>query len=231
MRNTIAILLTLVPMLAWGQRQTYYQYSTDEARLVFSEMIDQLTLDLVRKKLVTRKLELTVCYDRESLKLKHEGRTVQDSVYQVASTGEVYTGDLAVDFYGRVVPKHAHGTASLDRWTSSTRRISDAMADLYDRIVSPDLLIRRFYVVAAGLIREKDIPEEAPLQLDLFTDYEDLARRKEAEAIADAREKRLQEAALEIQERFGKNAMLKGMNLEEGGTTIQRNGQVGGHRA
>ena len=80
-------------------------------------------------------------------------------------------------------------------------------------------------------IEEKDIPEEAPLQLDLFTDYEDLARRKEAEAIADAREKRLQEAALEIQERFGKNAMLKGINLEEGGTTIQRNGQVGGHRA
>lgn len=205
--------------------------SFDTGRLIVREMTDLLTLDLVRKKLVTRKLELTVCYDRESLKLKHEGRTVKDSVYQVASTGAVYTGDLAVDFYGRVVPKHAHSTANLDRWTSSTRRISDAMADLYNRIVSPDLLIRRFYVVAAGLIREKDIPEEAPLQLDLFTDYEELARRKEAEAAADAREKRLQEAALEIQERFGKNAMLKGMNLEEGGTTIQRNGQVGGHRA
>ena len=200
-------------------------------RLIVREMTDLLTLDLVRKHLVTRKLELTVCYDRESLKVKHEGRTVKDSVFLVASTGAVWTGGLAVDFYGRVVPKHAHGTAGLDRWTSSTRRIGDAMMELYDRIVSPDLLIRRMYVVAAGLIREKDIPEESPLQLDLFTDYEELARQKEAEAAADAREKRLQEAALSIRERFGKNAMLKGMNLEEDGTTIQRNGQVGGHRA
>ena len=202
-----------------------------QGRLIIREMTDLLTLDLVRKKLVTRKLELTVCYDRESLKLKHKGRSVQDSVFQVASTGAVYTGDLAVDFYGRVVPKHAHGTAGLDRWTSSTRRIGDAMMELYDRIVSPDLLVRRMYVVAAGLIRESDIPAESPLQLDLFTDYETLSRRKEAEAAADAREKRLQEAVLNLQERFGKNAMLKGMNLEEGGTTVQRNGQVGGHRA
>ena len=106
------------------------------------------------------------------------------------------------------------------------------MSDTPDpRIVSPDLLIRRIYVVAAGLIREQDIPAEGPVQLDLFTDYEELTRRKESEAAEDAREKRLQEAALNIQERFGKNAMIKGMNLEEGGTTIQRNGQVGGHRA
>ena len=202
-----------------------------QGRLIVREMTDLLTLDLVRKKLVTRKLELTVCYDRESLKLKHEGRSVQDSVFLVASTGAVFTGELAVDFYGRVVPKHAHGTAGLDRWTSSTRRIGDAMMELYDRVVSPDLLVRRMYVVAAGLIRESDIPEESPLQLDLFTDYEELSRRKEEETAADAREKRLQEAALSIQERFGKNAMLKGMNLEEDGTTIQRNGQVGGHRA
>ena len=204
---------------------------TRKGRLIVREMADLLTLDLVRKKLVTRKLELTVCFDKESLKLKHEGRTVQDSVFQVASTGAIYTGNLAVDFYGRIIPKHAHGTAGLDRWTSSTRRIGDAIMELYDRIVSPDLLIRRIYVVAAGLIREKDIPVDGPLQLDLFTDYEALVRRKKAEAAADAREKRLQEAVLSIQERFGKNAMLKGMNLEEDGTTIQRNGQVGGHRA
>jgi DNA polymerase V len=163
--------------------------------------------------------------------VKHEGRTVQDTIFQVASTGEVYTGSLAVDFYGRVIPKHAHGTANLERWTSSTRRIGEAVLDLYDRIVSPDLLIRRVYVVAADLIREKDIPPDGPVQLDLFTDYEELARQKETEAADDAREKRLQEAALNIQERFGKNAMIKGMNLEENGTTIQRNGQVGGHRA
>ena len=202
-----------------------------QGRLIVREMTELLTLDLVRKNLVTRKLELTVCYDRESLKIKHEGRTVQDTVFQAAASGRIYTGGLAVDFYGRLVPKHAHGTENLDRWTSSTRRIGDAVMDLYDRIVAPDLLVRRIYVVAAGLIREKDIPRESPLQLDLFTDYAKLARQQEAEAAADAREKRLQEAALSIRDRFGKNAMLKGMNLEEGGTTIQRNGQVGGHRA
>ena len=206
-------------------------YSTGNARLIVREMTELLTLDLVRKKLVTRKIELTVCYDRESLVLKHAGRTVRDSVFLIASTGKVYAGDLAVDFYGRIIPKHAHGTANLDRWTSSTRRIADAMMELYDRIVHPDMLIRRMYVVAVGLIREKDIPAESPVQLDLFTDYEELSRLEEEAAAEDVREKRLQEAALHIQERFGKNAMLKGMNLDEGGTTIQRNGQVGGHRA
>ena len=204
---------------------------TRKGRLIVREMTDLLTLDLVRKKLVTRKMELTVCYDRESLKIKHEGRTVQDTVFQVASSGEVYTGPLAVDFYGRVIPKHAHGTVNLERWTSSTRRIGDAVLDLYDRIVFPDLLVRRVYVVAADLLRENDVPADSPIQLDLFTDYEELTRRMETEAADDAREKRLQEAALNIQERFGKNAMVKGMNLEENGTTIQRNGQVGGHRA
>ena len=205
--------------------------SAKQGRLIVREMTDLLTLDLVRKKLVTRKLELTVCFDRESLKVKYEGRSVQDTVFLVASSGRIYTGDLAVDFYGRIIPKHAHGTGNLDRWTSSTRRIGDAIMELYDRIVAPDLLIRRIYVVAAGLIREKDIPEESPVQLDLFTDYEALARQKETEAAEEARERRLQETALNIRDRFGKNAMLKGMNLEEDGTTVQRNGQVGGHRA
>lgn len=202
-----------------------------KGRLIIREMTDLLTLDLVKKKLVTRKIELTVCYDRESLAVEVQGRSLRDSVFRVASTGQIYTGAISADPYGRIIPKHAHGTGNLDRWTSSTRRISDAMMELYDRIVNPDLLIRRAYVVAVGLIPEEDIPEEAPLQLDLFTDYEALARQKEEEAAADAKEKRLQEAALDIQERFGKNAMLKGMNLEEGAMTIKRNGQVGGHRA
>ncbi len=201
------------------------------ARLIVREMTELLTLDLVRKKLVTRKLELTVCFDRESLTVKYEGPSARDTVWQVASTGEIYTGPLAVDFYGSITPKYAHGTENLDRWTSSTRRISDAMAALFDRIVLRGLLVRRIYVVAAGLIRERDIPEETPLQLDLFTDYESLARKMEADAAADAKEKRLQEAALHIRDRFGKSAMLKGLNLEESGTTIERNGQVGGHRA
>ena len=158
-------------------------------------------------------------------------RDVPESIFRIASTGEIYNGPISADPYGRIIPKYAHGTGNLDRWTSSTRRISDAMMELYDRIIHPDLLVRRIYVVAVGLIREEDIPEEGPLQLDLFTDYEALTRQKEEEAAADAKEKRLQEAALDIQERFGKSAMIKGMNLEEGAMTIKRNGQVGGHRA
>ena len=206
-------------------------YDARKARLIVREMTEQLALDLVRKKLVTRKLELTVCYDHESLALKHQGQDLRDTVFAVAATGETYTGPISADPYGRILPKHAHGTAGLDRWTDSARRIAAAMMALYDRIVRPDLLVRRIYVVAVGLIRQKDIPEEAPLQLDLFTDYEALLRRKEEEAAADAKERRLQEAALFLRDRFGRNAVLKCMNLEEDATMIRRNSQIGGHRA
>ena len=206
-------------------------YPVSKGRLIVREMTELLALDLVRKKLVTRKIVLTVVYDRECLLLKERGSSPKDSVYLVASTGKIYSGPLSSDPYGRLMPKPAHGTAGLDRWTNSTRRIAEAMLDLYDRIVSPEMLVRRVYVVAADLIPEKDIPPESPVQLDLFTDYETLTRRRAEEDARDAREKRLQEAALLIQDRFGKNAMLKANNLEEGGTTIQRNGQVGGHRA
>ena len=105
------------------------------------------------------------------------------------------------------------------------------MMDLYDRIIDPDLLVRRIWVVACNLIPEDRIPAEGPVQLDLFTDYAALEKRKAAEDTADRKEKRLQKAALTIQEKFGKNAVLKGMNLQEGATTILRNGQIGGHRA
>ena len=202
-----------------------------KGRLLVREMTDLLTLDLVKKCLVTRKIELTVCYDQASIVIAQQGRSLPESIFRIASTGEIYNGPISADPYGRIIPKYAHGTGNLDRWTSSTRRISDAMMELYDRIIHPDLLVRRIYVVAVGLIREEDIPEEGPLQLDLFTDYEALTRQKEEEATADAKEKRLQEAALDIQARFGKSAMIKGMNLEEGAMTIKRNGQVGGHRA
>ena len=194
-------------------------------------MTELLTLDLVRKGLVTRKLELTVCYDRESLKPAPPAQRSPAAAWLVSATGKPYTGALSTDPYGRPVPGHAHGTENLDRWTSSTRRISEGMMCLFDRIVSPDLTVRRIYIVAAGLIREENIPREGPVQLDLFTDYEALAARRAKENTEDARERRLQEAAIHIRERFGKNAMLKGMNLEKGGTTILRNGQVGGHRA
>ena len=206
-------------------------YPFRKFRLIVREMTELLALDLVRKGLVTQKLELTVCYDKESLVPEQPALSWRSTPYLVASTGKRYTGSVVLDYYGRPAPKHAHGTAVLDRWTGSTRRIAEAMMALCDRIVDPDLLVRRVYVVAAGLIREEEVPAEEPLQLDFLTDYESLLRRKETEYAEDKKEKRLQEAALEIQDRFGKNAMLKGMNLEEGGTTIQRNNQVGGHKA
>ncbi len=205
-------------------------YNAVDGRLIVREMTELLVLDLVRKNVVTKQVTLTVGYDRESLIVLQQGRTTRDTVYGVAKTGRPYAGTVTPDPYGRPLPKHAHGTGHLDHWTSSTKAIMAVMMELYDRIIDPDLLIRRLNVVACDLIPEKDIPEEAPVQLDLFTDYEALARQKAAERAAEEKEKKLQKATLIMQERFGKNAILKGMNLEKRGTTVARNKMIGGHR-
>ena len=136
-----------------------------------------------------------------------------------------------MDFYGRICPKHAHGTGNLDHWTSSTTAIMETMMDLYDVIMDPDLLIRRLNIVAAYLIPEKDIRAEGAEQLDLFTDYDELQRREEARKAAKEQEKKLQNAMLEIKDKFGKNAILKGTNYLDGATARDRNGQIGGHRS
>ena len=196
-------------------------YKYEEGRLIVREMTELLALDLVRKGLVTKQVVLTIGYDRESLKQETDG------AYTVTQTGERYAGTVRTDHYGRPIPKHAHGTGNIDRWTSSTRRIMAAMLDIYDRVADPDLLIRRVNVVAANLIRERDIPEEGPQQLDLFTDYGALERQR----AADEKEKRLQKTTLQLQRRYGKNAILKGMNLQEGATAKERNAQIGGHKA
>ncbi len=206
-------------------------YNAVDGRLIVREMTELLVLDLVRKNLVTKQITLTLNYDRESLIVLHPGKGKKETVYGVATTGKPYAGEVGTDYYGRVCPKHAHGTGNLDHWTSSTRAITGAMMALYDRIIDPDLLIRRVTVVACNLIREHEIPEEAPVQLDLFTDYTALEKQKAAEKAAEEKERRLQKATLIMQERFGKNAVLKGMNLEKRGTTRIRNGQIGGHRA
>ena len=199
-------------------------YDTQKARLIVHEMTELLVLDLVKKGLVTKKLELTVNYDRTSV--IPDGKS-----YKVASTGKKYRGTVGTDYYGRPCPKHAHGTGNLDRWTSSTRRITECMLELYDRIIDPELTVRRINIAACGLIRKSEIPDDAPEQLSLFVDYEELEKKKEAEKKADDKEQRIQDAAIRLQEKFGKNAVLKGMNLLEGATTIQRNGQIGGHAA
>ncbi|MDE7260455.1 MAG: DNA methylase [Oscillospiraceae bacterium] len=190
-------------------------YGYDKARLVVREMADQLALDLVDQKLVTDQLVLTVGYDIENLK----GQTS-------------YKGEVSKDRYGRAIPKHAHGTANLDEYTASTKRIVTAALELFDRIIDRNMLVRRFYLTATRIADEASAPDKKAFeQMDLFTDYSAVQERKEQEAAMLEREKRVQQTMLDIKKRFGKNAILKGMNLEEGATAKDRNGMIGGHRS
>ena len=206
-------------------------YDFEKGKLIVREMTELLTLDLVSKGVVTKKIGLNIGYDRASLTVAYQGRTIKDSIYNVTTTGRRYTGVVTQDHYGRPHPKYAHGTGNIDRWTSSTRRIMEVMMDLYDRIVDPELLIRRVNVVALDIITEDKIPPKEPEQLDLFTDYEALDKERADEKAQDEKERKLQETTLLIQSEYGKNALLKGFNLQEGGTTRARNEQIGGHKA
>lgn len=193
-------------------------YTADKARLVVREMADQLVLDLVSKGLVTDRLVLTVGYDIDNL---------NDPARRIN-----YHGRTETDRYGRTLPKSAHGTQSLGELTSSTQKLMDAATVLFDRIIDPNLLIRRMYLVANHVIPESDAPQPARCeQLDLFTDYAAEQERRRAEQAALERERKLQQAALAIKSKYGKNALLKGMNLEKGATAIERNGKIGGHNA
>lgn len=192
-------------------------YDFEKGKLIVREMTDLLVLDLVDKGLVADQMVLTVGYDIENL---------TDPFKRMQ-----YSGQITTDHYGRQVPKSAHGSINLGRYTSSTRIITDKVMELYDRIVDPKLTVRRMYVVANHVIDEGSIKEPQSEQLDLFTDYEELEKQRAEEAEKLSREKNMQKALLEIKKKYGKNAVLKGMNLEEGATTIERNGQVGGHKA
>ena len=194
-------------------------YTAEKGKLIAKEMMDKLVLKLVEKELVTDHLVLTVGYDLENL--------------EIPEIRENYKGEITRDWYGRLVPKHAHGSVTLDRPTSSTKVILDAFMQLYDRIVDPVLLVRRLFVTAARLIPESEVRRdgEAFEQLDLFTDYEALEKERTARKKEEEREKKMQKAVLEIRRRYGNNAIIKGMNLEEGATAIERNSQIGGHRA
>lgn len=206
-------------------------YDYDKGRLIIREMTELLVLDLVQKGLVTKQIVLTIGYDREILMVKSAGKTIKDTVYAVRKTGQPYIGKITVDHYGRVIPKHAHGTGNLERYTNSTRRIMDVVMDVYTKIVDPDLLIRRLNISANYLIPEADIPVQTSEQLSLFTDYEQLQKERAREKAADEKERKIQTAVLSLQRRYGKNAVIKGMNLSEGATTIERNAQIGGHKA
>ncbi|MEG0780860.1 MAG: DNA methylase, partial [Oscillospiraceae bacterium] len=192
-------------------------YSFEKAKLVVREMTELLVLDLVRKELVTDQMVLTVGYDIENL--------------TDPAVRNRYSGEVTTDHYGRSVPKAAHGTANLDRQTSSTMLIVEAVMALCDRIMNPELLVRRINLVANRVVPESAARQPEAEQLDLFTDYATQQEKRQREAADLEREKRMQHAMLEIQEKFGRNAILKGSNLQEGATTIQRNGQIGGHKA
>lgn len=193
-------------------------YDFDKAKLVVREMTEQLVLDLVDKGLVTDQMVLTIGYDVENLTDPERAKN--------------YKGEVTIDHYGRRIPKHAHGTATLDRQTSSTRLITDAVMELYDRIVDKKLLIRRITVAANHVVDENSVKsKEAYEQLDLFTDYAELEKKRQQEEKLLEKEKNMQKAILNIQKRYGKNAILKGMDLLEGATARQRNEQIGGHKA
>ena len=143
-----------------------------------------------------------------------------------------YHGEVTTDYYGRQVPKHAHGTINLQCPTSSTKIIMDAVEELFDRIINRDLLVRRVNIVAARVMPESEVSEKPTFeQMDLFTDYEALEKEHLQEEQEREKERRIQHAVLDIQKKFGKNAILKGMNFEEGAMTKERNGQIGGHKA
>ena len=203
-----------------GSGQVLHQpYTAEKAKLVLREMADSLVMDLVEKGLVTDQLVVTIGYDIENLTDPERRKK--------------YRGDVVKDHYGRQIPKHSHGTQNLGRHTSSTKLILDAASELFDRIANQDLLIRRLNIVANHVIDETSAPkpDAAFEQLDLFTDYAAREAEQKKEEADLERERKMQRAVLTIRKKYGKNAILKGMNLEEGATAKDRNEQIGGHKA
>lgn len=193
-------------------------YNFEEARLIVREMADNLALDLVSKKLVTDQLVLVIGYDIENLTDINRRRS--------------YKGEIKTDFYGRKVPKHARGTANIGRQTSSTRLIMQAATEAYDRITDKSLLVRRINITANHIVSE-DTVDTTPQheQLTFFENFEEKERRRVKEERELERERRVQDALVSIKHKYGKNAILKGMNFKEGATAKDRNRQIGGHKA
>ncbi len=187
-------------------------YTAPQARIIVQEMAEQLSLDLVEKALVTDQLTLTVNYDAESLK-------------------GGYQGDVTTDFYGRKVPRHAHGTTHLPRSASASSWIVRAFLELYDRIIDPSLLVRRLALTAEKLTDEREARRPVWDQMNLFTDYEALEKQEAEQIEALEKEKQMQKALLTIKKKYGKNAIIKGLNMREGATAMDRNEQIGGHKA
>lgn len=193
-------------------------YTADKARLVVREMTDLLVLDLVEKGLVTDQIVLTIGYDVENL--------------TNTSISQKYSGEVVIDRYGRQIPKHSHGTQNLKKKTSSTSAILKAVTELYDRIINKDLLVRRINVVANKVVPEgEELDGGASVQMSFFDVLDRDDKKIQAEKLAEEKERKVQKTLIDIKKKHGKNAIIKGMNLEEGATAIERNKQVGGHKA
>ena len=193
-------------------------YTYEKARLVVKEMTDALVLDIVDKGLVTDQIVLTIGYDIENLKDPQRRKS--------------YHGDITSDAYGRQVPKHAHGTETLPKKTSSTSIIMDSMMRLFERVVDKNLLVRRITISVNRLTDEKE-PEnkESYEQMSLFDEGEETEKQQEKIQADLEKERKMQETLLSIKKKYGKNAILKGISLEDGATARDRNQQIGGHKA
>lgn len=193
-------------------------YTAEETRLIVREMADALTLDLVEKRLVTNQVELVLGYDVDNLR--------------TPAQRQAYQGALTTDFLGRTLPKAAHGSANLSGYTSSTQEILRAVTALYDRIADPSLLVRRVNIVACRVLPEQDAPDPSTCeQLDLFGDADAMLRLRRQQEAQRQRERSMQQTLLDIKKKYGKNAILRGMNLQDGATAITRNASIGGHKA
>lgn len=187
-------------------------YNFEDTRLIIKEMAELMSLDLVRKRIVTNQLVLDVGYDIENIK--------------DPTINTVYRGEIVIDRYGREIPKAAHGTINIDHYTSSTKIIIEHVVKLYEKITDKRLLVRRLNISANNLIREDQVEEKDNEQMNFFIDYEEKENAKKKEEA----ERKIQRAVIGIKEKYGKNAIVKGMNLQKEGTTMERNAQVGGHK-
>ncbi len=189
-------------------------YNYEETRLIVKEMTELLTLDLVKKNLITSKLVLDIGYDVENIKN--------------SNIRSAYTGEITLDHYGREVPKHSHGTTNIDHKTASTKILTQKVLELYENIINTNLLVRRLNITACDVVNEDDYKNIQKFeQMNFFDDYSTIEQQRNKEQC----EKKLQKAVLNIKSRYGKNAILKGMNFIDGGTTIERNKQIGGHKS
>ena len=191
-------------------------YNNKKAKLIVREMADNLALDLVDKKLLTEQLVMTVEYDIENL--------------TNTNIANKYFGEITTDSYGRKVPKHSHGTINLDHLTSSSKVIMENFEKLFIRISNPILLVRKLNLSVNKLVNEKDVSnKKIAEQIDLFTNYEEKDKMQKLKKESEKNDKEIQKVMLQIKNKYGKNAILKGMNLLEGATSKDRNQQIGGH--